>query len=247
VANSPTWPGQKQSLAVLVQWNNGSLACNNPCFTTVHFYTPSGTLVTIYNPSNSSTNPITVHRGFFIWSWTVPSSYPDGLYAIHAWASLTSGGVTYQGQGLTSYTINSKLANADQLNTILTAVQSIKSSVDTITSQGVQVSGTTITDIQTNVNGLKTSMSGVSSSLATLTTTVNGFSSTMNTIQSNLATLLSDISSLQTTIGSLNGLSAQITSLQNAISSNQTYVLVVAALAAITLVLELAILVRKLS
>ena len=240
VANTPTWPGQKQSLAVLVQWNNGSLACNTPCFTTVHFYTPSGTLITIYNPSNSSTNPITVHRGFFIWSWTVPSSYPDGLYAIHAWASLTTGGVTYQGQGLTSFTINSELASASQQSAILTAVQSIKGSVDTISTA---ISSTTASDIQS----IKTSMSGVSSSLSTLTTTVNGFSSTMNTIQSNLATLLSDISALQTTIGSLNGLSAQITSLQNAISSNQTYVLVVAALAAITLVLELAILVRKLS
>jgi hypothetical protein len=35
--------------------------------------------------------------------------------------------------------------------------------------------------------------------------------------------------------------------MNNAINNNQTYVLVVAALAAITLVLELAILVRKLS
>jgi hypothetical protein len=45
----------------------------------------------------------------------------------------------------------------------------------------------------------------------------------------------------------VNAASSNAQSAANAVSSTQTYVLVVAALAAITLVLELAILVRKLS
>jgi hypothetical protein len=52
----------------------------------------------------------------------------------------------------------------------------------------------------------------------------------------------------------MNSLSTQVTNLQNSLSTTnsdvsnaQTYILVVAALAVITLVLELAILIRKLS
>jgi hypothetical protein len=270
VANTPVWPGQTETLAVLVQWNNGSLACDSACFTTVHFYTPTGTLVTIFNPANSSTNPIIVHRGFFIWSWKVPANYQDGLYAIHAWASLTAGGVKYQGQGLTSFTINSAIASTPQITALKAeldgfsaALSGATGSLGSLTTQ-VGTVATSVTDVQNSLSGItttlntiqgglagigdiKTSLTSVKSSVDSLTSSVNSLSSTMGQIQGNLNNLLSSLGTLQTTISNLSGLSAQITSLQNAISSNQTYVLVVAALAAITLVLELAILVRKLS
>jgi hypothetical protein len=55
------------------------------------------------------------------------------------------------------------------------------------------------------------------------------------------------LAGIASNISTVNGIGTQLTSLTNAVNNNQTYVLVVAALAAITLVLELAILVRKLS
>jgi hypothetical protein len=59
--------------------------------------------------------------------------------------------------------------------------------------------------------------------------------------------LTSQITSISSNISQVNNIGGQLTTLTNAVNNNQTYVLVVAALAAITLVLELAILVRKLS
>jgi prefoldin subunit 5 len=258
-ANSPVWAGQTEQLAVLVSWNNGSLACDKPCFATVHFYTPDGNLVNIYPTSN----PVIVHRGFFIWTWTVPASAPDGLYAIHAWASLKIGSVTYQGQGLGSYTVNSQLASASTVTAVKTELDSVSSMLTGVTSSLSSMTtqmgtlATSVTNIQsslTTVQGglagigdIKTSLASLKTSVDSVTSSVNTLSSTMTQIQSNLNNLLSSLGTLQTTMSGLSGLSGEITSLQNAISSNQTYVLVVAALAAITLVLELAILVRKLS
>ena len=75
-------------------------------------------------------------------------------------------------------------------------------------------------------------------------------SSAVGTISTNVGTILSGINSLTSTV---NSIQSTVTSIQSslpsgsAISATQTYVLVVAVLAAITLVLELAILVRKIS
>jgi len=52
---------------------------------------------------------------------------------------------------------------------------------------------------------------------------------------------------MQNTISGLGNIGTQVTAATNAANTDQTYVLVVAALVAVTLVLELAILVRKLS
>jgi hypothetical protein len=76
-------------------------------------------------------------------------------------------------------------------------------------------------------------MAGVQSSLTSISNGVSGITNTLSGLSTNLTTL--------------NGVGSQLNSLNGAVNNNQTYVLVVAALAAITLVLELAILVRKLS
>ncbi len=92
--------------------------------------------------------------------------------------------------------------------------------------------------------------------------TLNSVSSAIGTIQSSITTSLgqvtSAISQLQTAATATQAaataaqkaatdLSTSVTSILSGVQNSQTYVLVVAALAAITLVLELAILVRKLS
>lgn len=93
-----------------------------------------------------------------------------------------------------------------------------------------------------------------SSALNALSTVVGNLQTSVGTISAGVANIQSTLQSLSTSISSLSGLSGQISTLSghvtdatNALSSTQTYVLVVAVLAAITLVLELAILVRKLS
>ena len=87
-----------------------------------------------------------------------------------------------------------------------------------------------ISSLSSAISSLSTSLTGISSSLTSLTNTVNKMNATVSTLGSQVSSAAS-----------------KATTAANDISTTQTYVLVVAVLAAITLVLELAVLVRKLS
>jgi len=164
----------------------------------------------------------------------------------------------YSSSGLTSNAtseINSIYAN---VNTILgwgTTITTISTNVNTILGWG-----TTITTISTNVNtilgwgttitGINTNVNGLASTLATIQGTLTTIQGTLTTIQGTLTTLTADVNSAtsaatgaQTAAQAAN---TAATNGKNSVSDTETYVLVVAVLAAITLVLELAILVRKL-
>jgi uncharacterized protein YoxC len=239
-ASSPTAPGAQESVAILTSFaSNGSLAAAT--FQTVHFHTPAGSLVTLCSSSPPATGCTgtfaTVHKGFYIINFTAPTA--TGGYFVHAWTSgpkdaSTSG----QGQGLGQFTVMNATATSGGggSSAQLTNIQN------------------TLNSIQTSVNTLTTGFNSLSSGLQTLTTAVNGIPSTLSSIQSSVNSISQGVSGITTTLGSvqtglsaITGISGQLTTLNNAINNNQTYVLVVAALAAITLVLELAILVRKLS
>ncbi|MDG6988958.1 MAG: hypothetical protein JRN21_06770 [Nitrososphaerota archaeon] len=122
---------------------------------------------------------------------------------------------------------------------------------------------------------LNTAMSSVTSAVSSLSTTLTSIQSSLTSISSSITTLTSDVTSLQSSVsgigtqltslasavsGAASSASSAATAAQSAaaaastaasntsgIGNTSTYVLVVAVLAAITLVLELAILVRKLS
>jgi methyl-accepting chemotaxis protein len=104
----------------------------------------------------------------------------------------------------------------------------------------------------------QTALTSIQSALTTLTSNLNTLSGSVNTLQSGVTGIASQVTSIASQVGTINtavsGLSTQVgnaatqaKAAADAVSSTQTYVLVVAVLAAITLVLELAILVRKLS
>ena len=77
--------------------------------------------------------------------------------------------------------------------------------------------------------------------------TLSSISAALATVSSGVTTANNALSSLTASVNNLNQAATNINGVSAAIANNQTYVLVVAALAAIILVLELAILVRKLS
>ncbi len=102
------------------------------------------------------------------------------------------------------------------------------------------------------------SQKSIMDSLTNAATSLASLSSTLSTVNSgiaNIQTSLSGMTSTLTSVGAaataasqaVSSVSSKVDSTLSAVNSSQTYVLVVAALAAITLVLELAILVRKLS
>jgi hypothetical protein len=98
--------------------------------------------------------------------------------------------------------------------------------------------------LQKDLAGNFTALNSAISALSTAVGTVGSAVGTANTGITNIQTTLGNVN---TAVQSLSGLSDQLKTATSGISSTQTYVLVVAVLAAITLVLELAILVRKLS
>jgi len=99
-------------------------------------------------------------------------------------------------------------------------------------------------DLSGNFSSLSSAITGVSSA-------VGGLSTGITNIQSSLTSITNTLSSINTAVGNAatdaSNAATDASNAQSAISSTTTYVLVVAVLAAITLVLELAILVRKLS
>src|SRR2546425_5860692 len=210
-AETPVWPGQATWVSVLTSSaTNGSLV--EATFQTIHYYTPAGGLVTLCTKTvttNCTGTFARVHIGFYVWTFTLPSSAIDGAYFIHAWVN---NGNNQQGQGLGQFTVNSALAQQGTLTTISTALTAIQGS---------------LTSIQSSI-----------------TTTFGQLSTTLTTLQS-AATATQDAANKAASAAT--ALSGSVTTITTGVQSSQTYILVVAALAAITLVLELAILVRKLS
>jgi hypothetical protein len=229
-ASTPVAPGAAEFVAILTSFaGNGSLAAAT--FQTVHYHTPANTLVTLCSSASQTgcTGTFTtVHKGFYTINFTLPSNAAPGGYFIHAWTNgpVVTGVSTGQGQGLGQFTVQIGTgSDAPQLTQIQTTLNGITASIAVLT--------TGFGSINTQLQSVVTNTNGISSSLNTISTGVTGLTTSIQNIAPNL-------SKLDTVAGA-------ITSMQNAINNNQTYVLVVAALAAITLVLELAILVRKLS
>lgn len=173
------------------------------------------------NPSGTVSSPATGTsdgNGFWTWSVSLPSSAPDGGYT----AAVEAVSGTAWGYGLAGFSVNSQVASSSGLTAGL---------------------GTLQTDLSGNFSSLTSAIGALSTTLGTISTAVG-------TISTNVGTILTNIGSLTSTVSSIN---SQVTTMSGelpaagTISATQTYVLVVAVLAAITLVLELAILVRKIS
>jgi hypothetical protein len=230
-ASSPVWPGQTEYVGILTSFpGNGSLV--DVTFKTVHYHPPTGPLVTLCSAA-SQTGCVgsfeRIHVGFYQINFTLPATALAGGYFVHAWVNNTKvKGIDIEGQGLGSFTVNPAIATAAGQTALQTAVTGLASGVSSLT--------TTMASAQQSLT-----------SLGDLTTTLNNLQSSVNTISSGVNSITNSLSSLTNTLNGLSNISGQVSSINSAISNNQTYVLVVAALAAITLVLELAILVRKLS
>lgn len=155
-------------------------------------------------------------------------SWTSGTYTVNA---------TYGGPGGSGSAIVTFLYNATQSGNGYTVITVTISTTSTVTTTvGVQTVTTTTTVPSSDA-----------SALAGIQTSLNNLQSSIATISSGVSAIQTSLTSTTSGLGALLNVPSQVTTLTNDVNNNQTYVLVVAALAAITLVLELAILVRKLS
>jgi len=247
-ATTPVAPGGAETVAILTSFTqNGSLAAAT--FQTIHYHTPAGTLVTLCSsasgPSGCTGTFTTIHKGFYTIDFTAPQA--TGGYFVHAWTNgPTSNQVSSgQGQGLGSFTV-AAFAGA----TSTTGGGGGNTAVENQILSNLTNIRTTLSGVSSSLTVVTNGFSSINNALTTITTQTQGLSgvqASLNTISTGVSGITNTLSGVSTGLTQLGGISGQLTTLNNAISNNQTYVLVVAALAAITLVLELAILVRKLS
>jgi hypothetical protein len=162
--------------------------------------------------------------------------------------------------GITS----SLTAVQSSLTSITSSLTGITSSLTSITSTLTGISGS-LSSIQASLTTVTGDVSGLGSQLTSIQQSATAIQSAASSLTTSVGNLGTQLTSVQNTLTSMQGQLTTIqgyaqtaatqatngaTSAANAVTGNstaQTYVLVVAVLAAITLVLELAILVRKLS
>jgi trimeric autotransporter adhesin len=136
------------------------------------------------------------------------------------------------------------------INSDHTSLGNLQTSMTNLAAQ-VTTIGTNIGTLTTSVGTLTTSLGTLTSDVTTLQSSVGTLSTSITGIQNSLTSITNSLTSISTAANNAasaaNTAATQAQNAANAVSSNQTYVLVVAVLAAIVLVLELAILVRKVS
>jgi len=254
-AATPLYAGQTAQVEAWAYWSTGFPA-KSVSFT-AWLVSPDGKAAAI------TTAPTAVSGATGAYWWNIPlaASAADGLYAVMLNASATTSGTTYWTFTQTSFTVNSQIASTGSIqalsSSLNTAVTGITSSLSTITS-GVNGLTSSLGSLTTTVNGissgltsLTTTVGDIKSGLTSLTATVGSINTAVGQIQTGIGTLTTNLGNVQTAANSAQASAAaaqaSAKSASDAIGNVSTYVLVVVVIAAITLVLELAILVRKLS
>ena len=207
--------------------------------------------ITVTNPSGgvcASANPsIDPTTGAFSFSF-VSGGYnmgTDGIYSVSvAVTGYTTGTATF---GFTTTPVAPPYNSTQALINIQGNLTLIEHEITNLNND-LHGNVTTIEATQTSqgliLTGLQSSMATLTSDVTAIGTAVSSLGTQLTNMQGTLTTINNNVQALNTPI---NNAAAQATDAANAVNSTQTYVLVVAVLVAITLVLELAILVRKLS
>jgi hypothetical protein len=231
-AGSLGYAGQSFSVAALAYWTNGTAA--NIKVATADLVSPSGSVISLGAGASVASG-----KGMWMWTTTLPTTAATGTWFAHIVVNST-GPAGVLGNGLGSFTVD-PVANPSY-------IQSVNASLAALNKN----TAASLSAIQASLGSLSGKVDGLSTSLGTLTTNLGNLQTSVNTLGTKLD---SDVASLQSAVSaiasgtnsSLASLNTKVSNLQTAVGNNQTYVIVVAALAAITLVLELAILIRKLS
>jgi len=207
--------------------------------------------VTVKNPSGTTVDAASVAvsatTGTFDYATATGGSgnWISGTYTITATDSFGATGTTtftYQGVAPTpTYNVTQG---------ILDIQRNITTLKNEFTVLQTDLKGN-FTALSTGLSGLSTQLTALAGQVTTLTTNLGTVQTDVTNMQGQLTTMANNIATLNTAVmtatTAAQGAQTAATNANNAVSSTQTYVLVVAVLAAITLVLELAILVRKLS
>lgn len=208
----------------------------------------AGVGLKVTNPSGSTVfvdNVAADSSGAFTDSFAAggTSNWVTGTYTATATVSSVSASATFSYTATTSPTFNETRAllniegNLTQIKAELATMQSDNKGNFTAMS-------TALTSMSQSLTSLSSQVSTLSTNLGTVQTDVTNMQGQLTTISNNISSLSTAVTAAQTAATAAENAA---NAANNSVSSTQTYVLVVAVLAAITLVLELAIMIRKLS
>jgi len=206
--------------------------------------TTSGTqiVITVKNPSGSQVlfNEVSVSTSDGSYSYQFVTGGPNwvtGTYKVNA--TYAPAGSSATGSAVTTFSYSASTGGGGgggisqgQFNDIMGNITALNGKLDTVSAA--------LTALQNGQSAQNTQLTTIVNSLNTLTGTVTS-------IQGSLTGFSNTLGQVNTAVG---GISTQFTQLSGPLASagqTQTYVLVVAVLTAITLVLVLAVLVRRLS
>ncbi|MBI3859899.1 MAG: hypothetical protein HY296_06670 [Thaumarchaeota archaeon] len=147
-------------------------------------------------------------------------------------------------------TLNSITATLSSIGDSLSSIQSSLSTIDsevTALQTSVNTLSSTVGDIQTTVNSINSWATSAQTTLSSIQSDLSSVKSDVSSIKSSVTSIGSDVSSIKNSVSGVSGIGSTANSILSAVQAEQTYVLVVAVLAAITLVLVLAVLIRRLS
>jgi len=251
VASNPVMPGDTVEVSALVAWSNGT-AASSATFSG-WWISPAGTATKL------TATPSAPAGTTGVWWWSIPvsSSAADGLNAIVLGA--TVGKTTAWTQ--TSFTVDSSFASSAGLASINSALSSLQSSMaGNFTSLGSTLSGITsslgtlsgtVGGIQSTVGNIQTGLTSLTATVGTISTGVQGLTNSMTGLTTSVGQAVTAANSASSqaanAVTAANNAVTAANNAKSAVDNTSTYVLVVAVLAAITVVLELAVLIRKLS
>jgi hypothetical protein len=182
--------------------------------------------------------PVIATTGMYSYVLVAGSNlWAPGTYTVNA---------TYGGPGGTG-SKTTTFAYAGGVGGPVTVTSTVTSTTTSTTTVTTAISTSTVTTTSAIVNPDTQQLTAITASLGTISSAITALQGSMTTLQTAVTGISSQLTTVSNGIQNVSGISQQLTNLNNAVNNDQTYVLVVAALAAITLVLELAILVRKLS
>jgi methyl-accepting chemotaxis protein len=216
---------------------------------------PDNVFVTVKNPSGTTVDAasvsVSLSTGTFDYATATGGSanWVTGTYTITATDSYgATGSTTFAYQGApppTSYNVTKALVDIEgNLTQIKSEISSDFAVLQNDNKGNFSAMSSALTAMSTQLTNLAGQVTTISTNLGTVQTDVTNMQGQLTTISNNITTLNSAV---QSATSAAQAAQTAAQNANNAVSSTQTYVLVVAVLAAITLVLELAILVRKLS
>jgi hypothetical protein len=253
-ANTVSVPANSRTILNATGSGFGYVGCSGDCFY-------AGYQVNIDNALYSDWNTYASDSGFLYVNFSAAGFQP-GLHQVELYGCYTDVCVGPP-TAVAFFNVTGIVSTSTTLPTsVINAIYNINTNVETILGWSTTINnintnvGTILTDvgtINTNVGTINTNVGtilGWGTKITNINSTVSGLKTTLAAIQTTLGTIVSDVTSASNAAAAAStaaqAADTAATNTKSAVNDTETYALVLVVLVAITLVLELAVLIRKL-